>query len=133
MLRPPDSAKALFHLFSGQPLPPSPVRRFGQAYKGIFRRYEVLDLIEYVTACILREFVTRHRDVKLVIIDPIVSAVAGDIHKANDVRRALQQIVDFARSLALQYWGSLTFRKTHPAEAQPNVSLALKRSEQLPG
>lgn len=32
----------------------------------------------------------------LLIIDPIVSAVAGDMHKANDVRRSLQSIVDFA-------------------------------------
>jgi putative DNA primase/helicase len=32
----------------------------------------------------------------LLIVDPIVSAVAGDMHKANDVRRSLQALVDFA-------------------------------------
>ncbi|MFK4447481.1 replicative DNA helicase [Caballeronia udeis] len=31
----------------------------------------------------------------LLIIDPIVNAVSGDMHKANDVRRSLQAIVDF--------------------------------------
>ena len=30
------------------------------------------------------------------MLDPIVSAVKGDMHKANDVRRALQGVVDFA-------------------------------------
>ena len=34
--------------------------------------------------------------VALLIIDPIVSAVSGDMHKANDVRRSLQAVVDFA-------------------------------------
>lgn len=34
--------------------------------------------------------------VSLLLIDPIVSAVAGDMHKANDVRRSLQALVDFA-------------------------------------
>ncbi|PJF46431.1 MAG: hypothetical protein CUN48_13830, partial [Candidatus Thermofonsia Clade 3 bacterium] len=32
----------------------------------------------------------------LLILDPIVSAVAGDMHKGNDVRRALQPLVDMA-------------------------------------
>ena len=34
--------------------------------------------------------------VSLLIIDPIVSAVAKDMNQANDVRRGLQPIVDFA-------------------------------------
>ncbi|MNV41443.1 hypothetical protein D3C71_1330800 [compost metagenome] len=34
--------------------------------------------------------------VSLLMLDPIVSAVKGDMHKANDVRRALQGVVDFA-------------------------------------
>jgi putative DNA primase/helicase len=41
----------------------------------------------------------RIGDVGLIMIDPIVSAVAGDMHRANDVRRALQGLVD----LAVQY------------------------------
>lgn len=35
-------------------------------------------------------------DVSLIIIDPIVSAVTGDGHKANDVRRGLQPLVSYA-------------------------------------
>lgn len=38
----------------------------------------------------------RIGDVGLILIDPIVSAVSGDMHKANDVRRALQPVVDMA-------------------------------------
>lgn len=34
--------------------------------------------------------------ISLLIIDPIVSAVSGDMHRANDVRRNLQPIIDFA-------------------------------------
>ena len=40
--------------------------------------------------------VERIGGVSLLIIDPIVSAVAGDMHRANDVRRSLQPVVDFA-------------------------------------
>ncbi len=36
--------------------------------------------------------------VSLLLIDPIVSAVAGDMHRANDVRRSLQAVVDFAEA-----------------------------------
>lgn len=32
----------------------------------------------------------------LLLVDPIVSAVSGDMNKANDVRRGLQAVVDFA-------------------------------------
>lgn len=35
--------------------------------------------------------------IDLFIIDPIVSAVRGDMHRANDVRYALQPLVDFAQ------------------------------------
>lgn len=40
--------------------------------------------------------VDRINGVALLIVDPIVSAVSGDMHKANDVRRSLQALVDFA-------------------------------------
>ena len=32
----------------------------------------------------------------MLLVDPIVSLVSGDMHRANDVRNALQQLVDFA-------------------------------------
>jgi putative DNA primase/helicase len=35
-------------------------------------------------------------DVRLLIVDPILSAVGGDAHRANDVRRDLQPLVDLA-------------------------------------
>jgi hypothetical protein len=44
----------------------------------------------------LREAAQHIGGVSLLIIDPIVTAVTGDMHKANDVRRSLQAIVDFA-------------------------------------
>lgn len=40
--------------------------------------------------------VARINGASLLIVDPIVSAVSGDMHKANDVRRSLQALVDFA-------------------------------------
>lgn len=45
---------------------------------------------------LLKETVAALGGVKLMMIDPIISAVKGDSHKANDVRRGLQVIVDFA-------------------------------------
>ncbi len=44
----------------------------------------------------LHQAVEKIGGVSLLIIDPIVSAVAGDMHRANDVRRSLQAVVDFA-------------------------------------
>jgi putative DNA primase/helicase len=44
----------------------------------------------------LNKAVAKIGGVAMLIIDPIVSAVSGDMHRANDVRRALQAVVDFA-------------------------------------
>ena len=49
--------------------------------------------------------------VSLLIIDPIVSAVAGDMHRANDVRRSLQAVVDFAEVHACAVIGITHFAK----------------------
>jgi putative DNA primase/helicase len=62
----------------------------------------------------LQELLTRASelgDVRLIIIDPIVSAVAGDGHKANDVRRALQPAVDLALALGCVVLGITHFSK----------------------
>ncbi|MDQ5898947.1 MAG: putative primase/helicase, partial [Pseudomonadota bacterium] len=48
------------------------------------------DLIQLAAA------VGRIGDVRLIVVDPIVSAVAGDSHKNTEVRRALQPLVDMA-------------------------------------
>ena len=36
--------------------------------------------------------------IKLLVVDPVVSAVAGDSHKNTEVRRALQPLVDLSRA-----------------------------------
>jgi len=38
-------------------------------------------------------------DLKLLILDPVVSAVSGDSHKNSETRRGLQPVVDFAQKL----------------------------------
>lgn len=51
------------------------------------------------------------RPIKMLILDPIVSAVAGDGHKTNDVRRALQPVVDMAQRLGCAVMGVTHFSK----------------------
>lgn len=62
----------------------------------------------------------RIGDVGLIMIDPIVSAVAGDMHRANDVRRALQGLVDLAEKYDSAVLGITHFSKgsagNNPAE-----------------
>jgi putative DNA primase/helicase len=48
---------------------------------------------------------------RLLILDPIVSAVAGDGHKSNDVRRALQPVVTLAQRLGCAVIGITHFSK----------------------
>jgi putative DNA primase/helicase len=59
----------------------------------------------------LREAVSHIGGVSLLIIDPIISAVTGDMHKANDVRRSLQAIVDFASEMDCAVLGITHFAK----------------------
>ena len=62
----------------------------------------------------------RIGDVGMIMIDPIVSAVAGDMHRANDVRRALQGLVDLAEKYDCAVLGITHFSKgsagSNPAE-----------------
>jgi putative DNA primase/helicase len=44
----------------------------------------------------LHDAVKRIGGASMLMVDPIVSAISGDMHKANDVRRGLQSLVDFA-------------------------------------
>ncbi len=48
---------------------------------------------------------------RLLILDPIVSAVAGDSHKGAEVRRALQPLVDLAHRLGCAVLGITHFSK----------------------
>nr|WP_284700885.1 AAA family ATPase [Robbsia betulipollinis] len=69
---------------------------------------------------------------QLLILDPIISAVAGDAHRVNDVRRDLQALVDMAGAYRCAVLGISHFAKggkgTSPAErvigSQAFVALA---------
>lgn len=50
-------------------------------------------------------------NVRLIIVDPIVSAVAGDSHKNTETRRALQPLVDLAASMDAALLGITHFSK----------------------
>lgn len=53
----------------------------------------------------------ENRNIKLILIDPIISAVGKDINKANDVRASLQVLVDFASSFNCAVVGITHFAK----------------------
>ncbi|MDY0746544.1 AAA family ATPase [Paucibacter sp. R3-3] len=48
---------------------------------------------------------------RLLILDPIVSAVAGDGHKSNEVRRALQPVIELGQRLGCTIVGITHFSK----------------------
>lgn len=50
-------------------------------------------------------------DVRLLVVDPVVSAVAGDSHKNTEVRRALQPLVDLAAACGCAVLGISHFSK----------------------
>lgn len=60
---------------------------------------------------LLRSEAHRIGNVKLIIVDPIVSAVAGDSHKNAETRRALQPLVDLAASVSAALIGITHFSK----------------------
>jgi len=51
------------------------------------------------------------KDLRLMILDPIVNAVAGDGHKNGDVHRGLAPVVDFAASIGCAVLGITHFTK----------------------
>jgi putative DNA primase/helicase len=55
--------------------------------------------------------VERIGDVGLLLVDPVVSAVAGDSHKNTEVRRALQPLVDLGASIGAAVLGITHFSK----------------------
>jgi len=60
--------------------------------------------------------------VALMLIDPIVSAVTGDMHRANDVRRSLQSLVNLAEAQRCAVLGITHFSKgTDGASPQSRV------------
>lgn len=53
----------------------------------------------------------RIGDVRLLIVDPVVSAVTGDSHKNTEVRRAMQPLVDLGAALGAAVLGITHFSK----------------------
>lgn len=60
---------------------------------------------------IMQEEATCIGDVSLLIVDPVVNAVAGDSHKNGEVRRSLQPLVDFGEKLGCAVLGISHFTK----------------------
>lgn len=59
----------------------------------------------------LRAAIAKIGDVKLIIVDPVVSAVAGNSHKNSEVRRALQPLADLAGNVDAALIGITHFSK----------------------
>ena len=59
----------------------------------------------------LRRKLEEISDVRLLIVDPIVSAIAGDSHKNAEVRRGLQPLADLAASMRCALLGITHFSK----------------------
>lgn len=59
----------------------------------------------------LLEAIKRIGGIRLLVIDPVVSAVTGDSHKNTEVRRALQPLVDLASACDCAVLGITHFAK----------------------
>lgn len=59
----------------------------------------------------IEKYIKDNPDLKLLMIDPIISAVSGDMNKANDVRRSLQPLVDLANQYNFAILGITHFAK----------------------
>jgi len=59
----------------------------------------------------LRDAIKQSGGADLLIVDPVVSAVAGDSHKNSETRRALQPLVDLASGLGAALIGVTHFSK----------------------
>ena len=60
---------------------------------------------------VLKRKLAEIGDVRLLIVDPIVSAIAGDSHKNAEVRRGLQPLADLAASMRCALLGITHFSK----------------------
>ena len=60
---------------------------------------------------LLREAVESIGGASLLLLDPVVNVVKGDMHRANDVRRSLQAVVDFAEAHGCAVLGISHFSK----------------------
>lgn len=60
---------------------------------------------------ILKEAIEQIGNVRLIVIDPVSTAVQGDSHKNTEVRRGLQPLVDLAASINAALLGITHFSK----------------------
>ena len=60
---------------------------------------------------ILKEAIEQIGNVRLIVIDPVSTAVQGDSHKNTEVRRGLQPLVDLAASINAALLGIAHFSK----------------------
>ena len=59
----------------------------------------------------LRHALAEAGGARLLIVDPIVSAISGDSHRNAEVRRGLQPLVELASSLRCALLGTTHFSK----------------------
>lgn len=79
--------------------------------KGAMRDGEVVPFDPARDLQQLREEIDRIGGVRLLIVDPVVSAVTGDSHNNAEVRRALQPLVDLAAACDCAVLGITHFAK----------------------
>jgi putative DNA primase/helicase len=72
------------------------------------------EIIPFDPACDIERLIVAARainDLRLLIVDPVVSAVSGDSHKNGETRRALQPLVDFAAQAGIAVLGVTHYSK----------------------
>lgn len=74
--------------------------------KGELRAFDPLKDIGIIESAL-----KTHPNIKLLIIDPVVSLVGGDMNKANDVRQSLQPLVQLASDYKFAILGITHFSK----------------------
>ena len=79
--------------------------------KGVRRSGEVQSFDPARDMLALEQEIDRIGDVKLLVLDPIVSVVTGDSHSNTEVRRALQSLVDLANRKNFAVLGITHFSK----------------------
>jgi putative DNA primase/helicase len=88
--------------------------------KGAMRGGEVVPFDPARDLQQLRQAIDHIGGIRLLIVDPVVSAVTGDSHKNTEVRRALQPLVDMADACNCAVLGITHFAKggqgTDPAQ-----------------
>lgn len=67
---------------------------------------------------LIEECLIEDSNIKLIIIDPIVSVISGDMHKSNEVRKSLAIFIEIAKKYNCAIVGITHFSKSN----LPNIS-----------